>query len=199
MSGWTDLPLNGVGRIQAERLGRRFRDEPPVAALYSSPLSRARDTAAQIVHASAAPVEIVADLKEINCGEVDGAPIAVVVKLHAPLWKRNLRQEDDNFRWPGGESYRELRERSLRALRDIAAAHKGERVAVVTHCGVVTQIVGALHGYRPARWDVFRPQNTSLTILRWSEPQPELVAFNDHRHLDALTAHASANIRPRDE
>lgn len=196
MSGWTDLPLNQIGRLQAERLGRRFRHEPPVTALYSSPLTRALDTAAHIATASTSPVQCVADLKEINCGEVDGVPIVLVKRSHAALWERNLQQEDDDFRWPGGESYRELRERSFRAIREIAATHEGERVAVVTHCGVITQILGALHGHRPAHWEVFRVQNTSLTVLRWAEPQPELVTFDDHRHLVGLTAHASASTHP---
>lgn len=197
MSGWTDLPLNEIGRLQVARLGARFQAEPPLAALYSSPLHRARDTAASIVNASLSQIQTAPDLREIHCGEVDGLPIAEVQQTHAALWMRNLRQDDDDFRWPEGESYRELRARSLGAVRDIAAAHPGERVAIVTHCGVITQVLGSLHGHRPARWDVFRPQNTSLTVLRWSEAGAELVVFDDHQHLAGLTVPANANTRPR--
>lgn len=197
MSGWTDLPLNAMGQSQVARLGERFRDEPRLHALYSSPLRRTLATAASIAAAIVSGIQLMPDLREIHCGEVDGLPIAEVEKNHPVLWARNLRQDDDDFRWPGGESYREFRARSLGVLHQIAAAHPNQRVGIVTHCGVITQVLGSLHGHRPARWEVFRPQNTSLTTLRWSGSDAELVSFDDHWHVADLVAHANANTRQR--
>lgn len=54
----------------------------------------------------------------------------------------------------------------------------GIGVGIVTRCGVITQVLGAVQGHRPARWDIFRPQNTSLTVLRWSDAQAERVTFD---------------------
>lgn len=199
MSGWTDSPLNRAGHEQLECLRARFRNESAIAAVYSSPLTRARETAASIAQVYAKTVELLDDLREINCGEVDGQPIELVKKSDAERWERNLLQEDDDFRWPAGESYRELRERSLRVIRHIAARHVGECVAVVTHAGVISQILGALHGYRPAQWEAFRPHNTSLTTVRWSEEGGQIETFDDYRHLVALTAPANASTHPRGE
>jgi broad specificity phosphatase PhoE len=185
LSGWTDVPLNAAGWQQVARLQRRFCSEAPIAALYSSPLLRARETAESIAGVSGTSPRLIDALREINCGVVDGNPIAEVKRSHRELWEKNLRQDDDDFRWPGGESYREFRDRCLRAINWIAAAHCGQRVVVVTHAGVITQILGALHGVRPARWEPFRPENTSLTELRWTAGRLALLVFNDHRHLTA--------------
>lgn len=183
LSGWTDLPLNATGEQQVARLRRRFTREPPIAAIYASPLSRARQTALSVAPASPTPIQFDGDLREINCGELDGLPLALVQQRHPNLWEQNQRQDDDDFRWPGGESYREFRARCLRGIARIAERHRGERVVVVTHAGLVTQVLGELHGVRPAQWSRFRPENTSLTEVRWNGRSAELVVFNDHRHL----------------
>lgn len=187
MSGWTDLPLNHTGLRQIERLRRRFAGESPAVAIYSSPLSRARHTAESIAAHVPVPIRLVGDLREINCGEVDGVPLAQVKQTHPSWWEKNLRQEDPDFRWPGGESYREMRERCLNAIRTLAAAHEGERVIVVTHAGVITQLLGAIHHVSPAQWEVFRAENTSLSTLQWGA-RPQLVRFNDHSHLHGLSS-----------
>lgn len=191
MSGWTDLPLNAVGLQQASQLRKRWQHETPVAAVYSSPLTRAQETAAAVEAVSANSMGLVPELREINCGHLDGRPVSQVQREHPELWQRNLEQNDDDFRWPGGESYRELRQRCLRALHQIAARHPDERVAVVTHAGVISQVLGWIHGFRPARWEAYRPQNTSLTLITWERSDVRLLTFDDHRHLDGLREPAS--------
>lgn len=183
MSGWTDLPLTEQGQHQAELLRRRLEAGPPFAAIYTSPLRRARDTALGLCEAGLGPLRVWEDLREIHCGDVDGTPVDEVQRHFPEHWEANLRQEDEDFRWPGGESYREFRERCLRAIRAIAAAHPGERVVVVTHSGLISQVLGAVHGFSPARWESFRPDNTALTELDWSGARGVLVRFDDKLHL----------------
>lgn len=186
MSGWTNFPLSELGRRQAEALHRRLAGEPRAAALYTSPLQRAADTA-RVLEELAGSGAIPCDgLREISCGEVDGLPVTHVQEEYPELWATNLRQEDPDFRWPGGESYRELRERSLAAIQRIAADHPGERVYLVTHSGVLSQVIGSLHGTSPAEWERFRPGNCSLTELRWNCESGELVRFDDREHLAGL-------------
>ncbi|AUX32096.1 MULTISPECIES: histidine phosphatase family protein [Sorangium] len=186
MSGWTDTPLDARGREEAEALGRRLARGPAFDAVYASPLSRALETA-RIAAGAWGPVRTHDGLREIGCGDVDGAPIEEVKARHAALWEANLRQDDDDFRWPGGESYRELRARSLAAIGAIAAAHPGQRVLVVTHAGVIGQILGALHGVPAARWEPFRPGNASLTSLAWQGDRGVLLRFDDREHVSAST------------
>ncbi|HUP47463.1 MAG TPA: phosphoglycerate mutase family protein [Thermoanaerobaculia bacterium] len=76
---------------------------------------------------------------------------------------------------------------ALRALRGIAMRHPGERVLAVTHAGVITQIIGHIHGESPARWEEWRPGNGSVTIIEWEEPGPRLVSFDDRSHLEDVS------------
>jgi alpha-ribazole phosphatase/probable phosphoglycerate mutase len=155
----------------------------PAAVLYASPLLRALETARPVAHAVGAEIRLEPGLREIHCGEVDGWPVEEVRRRYPDLWEANLRQDDEGFRWPGGESYRELRERSLGAFRRIAAAHPGERILVVTHAGVISQVLGCLHGINPSRWECYRPGNCSLTELDWEGETGRLVSFDDRGHL----------------
>lgn len=185
LSGVDDVPLSALGRSEASRLAaylaaRRER----FAAIYTSPLSRARDTALPLVAAGLGEPVIVEDLREIDCGQLEGLEIEVVKRRHPELWAANLRQDDEDFRWPGGESYRAFRLRCLAAMRQLAARHAGERVAVVTHAGVVSQVIGASTGISAARWELHRPRNTSMTELQWQGETGRLVCFDGRPHLD---------------
>jgi len=186
MSGWTDFPLSDLGWRQTAALRRRMAQEPPAAARYASPLRRARDTAEALAGLPLGPLHLLDDLREAHCGEVDGWPISEARRCYPDLWDANLLQADESFRWPGGESYRELRERCLRAIEEIAAAHPGERAVVVTHAGVISQVLNALHGIGPERWNNFRPGNCSLTEVEWGRGGGTLVRFDDRSHLVGL-------------
>lgn len=179
MSGRTDVGLCAEGRRQLAQLAARVATLPRFAAIYSSPLVRAADTARVL----GGLVQFCTGLKEIDCGEVDGLPVDDVRARHPAAWAQNLAQRDDDFRWPGGESYRELRRRCLEAVTRIAAAHPGAEVAVVTHAGVINQIIGAIHGAPAAAWEPWRPGNTSLTVVEWHGDTGVLISFDDRGHL----------------
>jgi len=65
------------------------------------------------------------------------------------LWTRNEAQADDRFAWPGGETYAQFRSRVLAGLASAAAPYSSGRVVVVTHAGVISQVLGVIKG-RPA-------------------------------------------------
>jgi broad specificity phosphatase PhoE len=183
LSGRIDLPLSTRGRHQVTLLARRLHDTH-VDAIYTSPLRRARDTASAF--APFVPVQLCPEIQEINCGLLDGLPLTEVKRRFPRHWATNLRQEDERFRWPGGESYREFRARSLGAIRRLAQAHRGHTIAVVTHAGVISQIIGALEGLSPAAWEPFRPGNTGISRLTWQRGSATVLSFDDRTHLGPL-------------
>lgn len=196
MSGWTNFPLSDLGRRQAEALSRRLAAEAPaLSALYASPLQRASDTARAFT--GLGEIRYLEDLREIGCGEVDGWPVSRVQERYPDLWEANRRQDDPDFRWPEGESYRELRDRSLAALGRIAAAHPGQRVAVVTHAGVLCQAIGWLHGTSPAEWSRFRPGNCSFSEVEWAGECGTVLTFDDRSHLEEVNP--EEETQPSDE
>jgi broad specificity phosphatase PhoE len=186
MMGWTDLPLTPRGEMEAEAVRDWLLRQPPAVAIYTSSLARARQTAAKIERAVAGPLIVVDELREINCGEMDGWRVSEVQSRHPEIWQRNMDQNDEEFRWPGGESYREVRLRSFQAITRISSAHHGERVVVVTHTGVIAQLVGAMHGIQPARWSEYRPGSGSITELECQNNRLRLIRFDQREHLGAL-------------
>ena len=189
VGGWTDLPLTSRGVAQAAHLAARLSLEPAPVALYSSPSRRALDTAAPVAQRLQLPIVHERDLREIGCGDVDGVPVAIVRARHASAWAANQAQRDPDFRWPSGESYREFRERVLGAIRRIVAACAGHRVMVLTHAGVISQLIGFCHGISPACWEQYRPGNATLTRLRWSSERGQVLGFG----LDPAVAIQSAH------
>ncbi|MGE3496529.1 MAG: histidine phosphatase family protein [Candidatus Binatia bacterium] len=183
LTGWTDLALSSRGRNQLRRLRARLLVGPTFAAIYSSSSRRAYETAEVIRPTGSGAVRPCAELREIHCGLLEGWTVSDVQKSFPSLWATHLRRADDDFRWPGGESYREFRARCLAAVHAIAECHRGDCVAVVTHAGVISQVVGCIHGARPAQWDLFRPGNASLTELSWREGVLTLLRFDDREHL----------------
>jgi broad specificity phosphatase PhoE len=186
LSGWTDTPLSDEGKREVALLARSLRDRPPFAALYTSPLERARHTASPIQAVIGVTAVVDPGLREIYCGEVDGRSVEHVRLHHPTPWARNAEETDEGFRWPGGESYREFRARCLRAVRAIAARHRGEAVAVVTHAGFISQVLGAIAGVSCARWSAFRPGNASLSTIHWGVRRRAVVAFDAHAHLEEV-------------
>jgi 2,3-bisphosphoglycerate-dependent phosphoglycerate mutase len=121
--GHADIPLNGRGRDQAVRLAEELAHEP-VAAIYSSDLSRARETAEIVGIRLGVPIVLDADLREIDVGTREGL-----------TWPETRERTD----WDG-EPHEAHAERILGALRRIAARHDDERLLVVTHGGSIRRV-----------------------------------------------------------
>jgi alpha-ribazole phosphatase/probable phosphoglycerate mutase len=169
-----------------ESLRERLAHEP-ASALYTSPLRRAMDTALAAPPQLRQDLRLLNSLAEIHCGSVEGTPIDEIRQFYPELWTRNEAQQDEEFRWPGGETYRRFRRRVLRAIRAIAARHAGQRVLLFTHAGVVNQVLGVIAGQSAARWENLRPGNTALTEVVWEGTSGSVARFDDRLHLNDLS------------
>lgn len=175
--GVTDLPLNDVGRTQAQLLGSWLAEHERIDGLYSSALARAFETAV-IVGAAlnrAEPHLVDADLNEMDFGEAEGAPVdelAIRYPHLADYVDRTLPEHPD-WQWPGGDFRVAYYQRAVDAVDRLAAQHGGQTVALVTHGGVIT---GYLHWLtsRVLGFSVdFQVDNCSITEVLW---QPDKVA-----------------------
>jgi broad specificity phosphatase PhoE len=180
--GSTDTQLTERGRRQAERvadfLARRHRD---AAALYSSPLVRARDTAGVIASHLGLPLEIDPDLAEYHLGSWEGLTYADLHHKHR-LWDR--MKEDPDFAPHGGESPRTVVERLTGSLRRISARHADQRVVVVAHGGALSMVLAALLDGDYSQWKRVM-QNCAVSELV-IDPSPELLSFNQIAHLEGI-------------
>jgi len=179
LCGWLDLPLSPAGRAHLSRLCERLPARARPDALYTSTLARARETAAALAAAWRLDIAPLETLREIHCGRLEGMRLDELERVHPDLVARNRAQVDEGFAWPEGESYAAFRRRVLEGLRAVAASHQGRRVAVVTHAGVVAQVMGAVRGRPAAVWDRDRPDPLALTEVVWTNGSPEtVVVFN---------------------
>jgi broad specificity phosphatase PhoE len=138
LEGWHDVPLSDEGRAQAEAVGRALADRPP-AAVYSSPLRRALDTAAAI----AAPhrLEVQADVAftEMGFGRWEGL-LAPEIEGRDPHQYRLWVEAPAEAAPPGGERLADVRRRVLAGLAGLRARHAGQTVALVSH-GISSRIL----------------------------------------------------------
>jgi 2,3-bisphosphoglycerate-dependent phosphoglycerate mutase len=109
LSGQVDLALTRQGRLQAERLRRLAARLCPIDAVYSSTLRRAIDTARPLAEELGLLPRAWPTLRESSCGRLDGLSIAEVRRKYPRLWQTNMAQSDNDFRWPGGETYAQFR------------------------------------------------------------------------------------------
>ena len=138
--GRTDTPLNDRGREQSRALARALEGEE-LAALYSSPLARARETA-EIVGARLVLEPVYDDrLVEAYAGEWQGRLCDDVI-AEAPGAFAAWRAAEPGFRFPGGESVAEQAARVAAALADVAAGPLP--ALVVTHGGAIRTVVGVV-------------------------------------------------------
>ena len=121
--GHADVPLNERGREQARALAERLAGES-IDAIYSSDLSRARDTADIVGARLDVPVAVDPDLREIDVGAVEGL----------------TAEESAAFEGWQGEPKEDHSERVLAAISRIAERHPGERILVVTHGGSMRRV-----------------------------------------------------------
>ena len=115
VQGWLDTPLNDRGREQARALAA---EAPDVAAIYSSQLSRALETA-RIVGAPLGLEPVVDErLAESRRGSWEGRALEEIQSSEPDAWAA-WRRGGADFRFPGGESLREHQDRVLAALEDV--------------------------------------------------------------------------------
>jgi broad specificity phosphatase PhoE len=131
--GNADPPLNRTGRDQAVELSVALMAED-LAAVYSSPLRRALETAEILAASRELEPVIVAALQEVDVGSWSGLTRTEVEQRFPEQYARWL---DYGQGWEDGETYDEMGTRVVAALLELATAHDGERVLAVTHGGPI--------------------------------------------------------------
>lgn len=157
--GRTDLGLDEVGRAQAVE---RANDLPwSLDALYSSPLLRARQTAAALGEPT-----LVDGLEEMDQGDLEGLE-GVVALERWPGFFRAWAEDPTQVVPPGSsECLEQVQQRALAAVRSIAEAHPGGTVGVVSHQLVLASLRCAAHGEPLRRWRRYRMENLEAVAVR---------------------------------
>ena len=184
--GWTDIPLSPEGLIQAEAAARELK-EHAFAAVYASPLRRARDTAAAIAAPHRLEVETDPVFKELAFGEWEGLSLDEARARDAALyegWARTPHRVSP----PGGESLAQARERVLDGLGRLRAGHQDETVCLVAHGIPVRILILEALGLGLDRIWSLHSSPTGISELEFRHDWTALHRMNTLVHLDTVSA-----------
>jgi len=179
--GTTDLPLSEVGLAQAQRVAEWLRDEP-IQAIYSSPLTRAVQTAQPLAELLRLPVQIRRGLISADYGEWQGHTPQEVSERWPELYRMWL-QSPDRVTFPGGESLEIVLNRGVEMLDELSEKHPDETVALFSHEIVTKTLMGWVLGMElSAHWRV--PQdNGCINAFAYGPSHRSLIYLNDTCHL----------------
>lgn len=186
IQGHTDIPLSPLGIAQAEKLAHALAEEP-LAAIYSSDLSRARQTAEAVAVPHDLEIQFDPALRERAFGRFEGLSWQEIDEGYPEDAARWRRREPD-FAVGGGESLTVFSARCLGAARRAAAAHPGQTIALVAHGGVLDCLYRAATRVAldaPRSWQL---GNATINRLLATSGGFTLIGWNDDQHLAGLSA-----------
>ncbi len=181
--GQIDIPLSPVGESQAAALGQRLQNLH-IARAVASPLSRALRTAQLALGETRAPMlSTDPDLREIAHGEWEGL-LASEINDKDPARLRAWREEPETVLMPGGESLRQVLDRSWQGLiRASEGLGDSDTLLLVAHDAVNRVLLCRILGLPISKLWTFRQAPTTLNLLEGPDVDHlEVVRLNDCAH-----------------
>jgi probable phosphoglycerate mutase len=178
------LHLSDTGRAQAEAVAARIaalssgnngRKRRGVAAVYSSPLERTRETAAPIADATGCHVQVDDGLLELDIGDWTGLDLKAARKR--PEWA-TIQSYPSGFTFPGGESFVDMQARIVACVERLRSAHPGDTIVAVSHADPIRAAVAHAMG---THLDLFQRvviSPCSLTAIAYGAGGPMVLTVN---------------------
>lgn len=188
LAGWTPgVHLNQEGQQQVADLSQRLGDLP-IAAIYSSPLERAVETAEAIAKPRTLAIQTIEGMGEVRYGEWNGAEIKELAKDER--WQ-GVQFYPSGTRFPGGETLGEAQARAVATLNALCDQHPKEMIVVVSHADLIRLVVAHYIGVHIDLFQRLVINTASVTALSFERMGPRLLAFNETGSLD--------HVRPKPE
>jgi len=177
------LHLSEGGLAQADAVAGRIAALKRVDAVYSSPLERARETAAPIARARGVRVKIDRGLLECDFGEWTGGELKTLAKQ--PEWA-TVQRYPSGFRFPGGESFVEMAARIHSAVGALAERHAGGVIVAVSHADPIKAVVADALGTHLDLFQRIVISPCSVTAILYGHGGPAVLTVNHTGDLGAL-------------
>jgi probable phosphomutase (TIGR03848 family) len=183
LSGRTPgVDLSDKGREQAAALGERLAPLP-IKAVYASPIERTTQTAQAIADHHGLTVQALEGVIEADYGEWTGGKLTDLARTD--LWQ-TVQRAPSRARFPGGETLSEMQARIVVALDEVATAHPGELVVVVSHADPIKSAIAHYTGLHLDLFQRIHVSPASVSILELSPLGSTLVKCNDTGSLEEL-------------
>ena len=183
IQGISDVELAPEGLRQAELLAKNFPFDK-VDAVYSSDLSRAKNTAQFVADKFNLTVQTTAALREVDFGIWEGKYFSDLEKYEADKLKI-FHTKPDELKLDGAETFQQAQARAMNGIKKIAALHEGgeSRVVCVAHGSINRLILAAI--LEIPRNNIWRLTqfNTAINILRVDDGNFTVQLINGTAHL----------------
>lgn len=182
-AGITDVPLDELGREQADRVAARLASDS-IDVVYSSPLSRCLELAVKVAGLHGLEVVVDERLREIDLGRWDGEPIERIIEMDGDLIKRWTR--DPLTEIPGGESLQSVQGRAMEWYREATASAGDGMILASSHGGPIRAILAAVLGLPLSNIFRLTVDLASISVINAMGKLSNLECLNDRAHLDGL-------------
>ena len=183
--GRANCKLNGTGQAEARALAEYFRNAD-LKVIYSSPLSRAEETARAIAEVQGLPVISEAAFIDLDFGEWNGLPLEAVKKQYADLY-RVWRERPQAANFPGGENLTQVRVRAWEGLQRVVRENAGKTVLIVAHRVVTKILLCAVLGLDNAHFWQIKQDTTAVNCLEYRLGFFVVSLMNDTCHLKTIS------------
>lgn len=182
--GRTDVPLNEIGLREAELAGEYLKDKE-IHVIYSSPLSRAWQTAQKIAQFHNLEVQPLNGIIDMSFGRWEGHPHQEIQKNDREIY-RQWREEPHKVRLPGGESLEDVRVRSMAALEEVIRLHPGKTLVLVSHRVVTKVLICGILGIDNSHFWQIGQDTTAINLIHYRNGKYILSLMNETCHLKPL-------------
>jgi 2,3-bisphosphoglycerate-dependent phosphoglycerate mutase len=182
--GQLDSPLTPRGLQQAAAIAERMK-RYTFAALYSSDLGRALQTAEIVAKATGSSIAVDTGLRERNTGIFQGMTKEQMAERYASEYAA-YSADPYGYEIPGGESGVQRSERSVRVFNALADRHADDTIVVITHGGFLMGFFEHVLSLEPGNSWRFKRQNAAFNAFERRAGIWSLVTWNDTAHLVGL-------------
>lgn len=180
--GSSDTALSELGIRQAHLLAKYFQGEN-IAAIVSSPLQRALNTARIIAEPHELQVKEDAGFKELEVGELEGLSWANLGTSFTQFLLKKWQGEGTSS-VNGGENFVQLQQRTWDSVEQLRIECDGDNAIVVSHYFATLAIIFKALGLLPEYLPKFRIANGGISIIEFSSYGPRLITFNNTSFLN---------------
>jgi phosphoserine phosphatase len=182
--GRADCPLNETGQAEARAVAHHLQGMG-IEKIYSSPLSRAAETAQAVAAAAGVPVIFEASFTDLDFGDWQGMPLREVKEKYPEMYRIwRERPEDANF--PGGETLKQVRIRAWQGLLGVLQDNPEKTVLIVSHRVITKLLICAALGLDESHFWQVKQDTTAINCLEYARERFVVSLLNDTCHLKSF-------------
>jgi broad specificity phosphatase PhoE len=182
--GRTDIPLDETGLRQAELVGDYFKGME-IGAIYSSPLSRARQTAQKIAQFHGLKVQPLPGIVDMSFGKWEGRPHQEIRENDRETY-RHWVEEPHLVRLPGGEGLDDVRVRAMAGMEEVIRDHPEMTLVLVSHRVICKVLICAILGLDNSHFWQITQDTTAINLIQYRNGKYILSLMNETCHLKPL-------------